>query len=124
MLNAFSLESVERNSLTLVLRRNWRPVGLGALLAIFLTVLAKPIATSAYEIQTPPPEGNVFDLMSFGAVGDGVADDGPALQQALDAVAAAGGGTVLVPAGRYALVTPVSKDFAGLSAPVTIRGPL
>ncbi|MFB6814174.1 right-handed parallel beta-helix repeat-containing protein [Streptomyces sp. NPDC056347] len=35
-----------------------------------------------------------------GAVGDGVADDRPAVQAALDAAHAAGGGTVVVPAGR------------------------
>ncbi|HEX8352419.1 MAG TPA: glycosyl hydrolase family 28-related protein, partial [Pyrinomonadaceae bacterium] len=44
-------------------------------------------------------------LTDFGAAGDGVTDDGPALQAALDALAAAGGGTLLVPAGRYAIVT-------------------
>src|SRR5215204_1003383 len=56
-----------------------------------------------------------FVLTEFGAAGDGVTDDGPALQAALDALAEAGGGTLLVPAGRYAIVTPVSKDFGGLT---------
>src|ERR1041384_515275 len=44
-----------------------------------------------------------------GAVGDGVTDDGPALQCALDALAAAGGGQLQVPAGHYAILTPVQK---------------
>ena len=70
---------------------------------------------------TPPPITD-FDLRAFGAVGDGVTDDGPALQSALDAIANAGGGTLIVPAGRYALVTPVVKDFSGLAGAVTIRG--
>ena len=65
---------------------------------------------------------NNFDLSDFGAVGDGVADDGPALQSALDAIADAGGGTLFVPAGRYAINTPVLKNFAGLAASVTIQG--
>ena len=47
--------------------------------------------------------------------GDGMADDGPALQAALDALAAAGGGTLIVPAGRYAIITPVAKDFGGIA---------
>ncbi len=65
---------------------------------------------------------NTFDLASFGAVGDGVADDGPALQSALDAIADAGGGTLFVPAGRYAIYTPVQKNFTGLAASVAILG--
>jgi hypothetical protein len=64
----------------------------------------------------------VLDLKDYGAAGDGITDDGPALQSALDALADAGGGTLLVPAGRYAIVTPVVKSFAGLDASVTISG--
>src|ERR1051325_9325532 len=68
---------------------------------------------------TNTPELNLRD---FGAVGDGVAADGPAFQAALDALAAAGGGTLFVPEGKYAIVTPVSKNFAGLAASITIKG--
>lgn len=66
---------------------------------------------------------NVFNLSDFDAVGDGVTDDGPALQRALDAVAQAGGGTLLIPAGIYKIKTPVVKDFAGRNGvSVTIQG--
>ena len=65
---------------------------------------------------------NVFNLAEFGAVGDGITDVGPALQNALDAIAAAGGGTLFVPAGRYAIETPVQEDFSGLGASLTILG--
>ncbi|WP_262702059.1 MULTISPECIES: right-handed parallel beta-helix repeat-containing protein [Streptomyces] len=41
----------------------------------------------------------------FGAKGDGVADDAPAIQAALDAVQTAGGGQVLIPPGTYRLAT-------------------
>jgi hypothetical protein len=71
---------------------------------------------------SPTVAENYFDLSAFGAVGDGVADDGPALQSALDAIGDAGGGTLFVPAGRYAIDTPVQKDFSGLAASVTILG--
>lgn len=64
---------------------------------------------------------NTISLQDFGAIGDGVADDGPALQAALDALADAGGGTLIVPAGRYAIITPVEKNFYGVSN-VTIIG--
>jgi Calx-beta domain-containing protein/carboxypeptidase family protein/pectate lyase-like protein len=65
---------------------------------------------------------DTFNLADFGAVGDGVTDDGPALQNALDAIAVAGGGTLFVPAGRYAIITPVQKDFTGSATDLTILG--
>jgi hypothetical protein len=43
----------------------------------------------------------LFDVKRFGAVGDGQTPATAAIQKALDACGAAGGGTVLVPAGRY-----------------------
>ncbi len=43
----------------------------------------------------------MYDIHAHGARGDGVSLDTPAIQAAIDACHAAGGGTVLVPAGRY-----------------------
>src|SRR5690242_17336727 len=63
-----------------------------------------------------------LNVRDFGAVGDGVTNDGPAFQAALDALAAAGGGTLFVPEGQYAITTPVSKNFAGLASSITIKG--
>jgi len=80
-------------------------------------------STSHRTLQTPTTNSAVFNLSAFGVVGDGVANDGPAFQRALDAIANAGGGTLFVPAGRYLVATPVVKDFSGLSnATVTIQG--
>lgn len=42
-----------------------------------------------------------FDVRSFGAKGDGKVLDSPAINQAIDAASAAGGGTVFFPAGSY-----------------------
>ncbi len=42
-----------------------------------------------------------FNVLNFGAKGDGVTKDTAALQQALDACGEAGGGTVLLPDGVY-----------------------
>jgi polygalacturonase len=50
----------------------------------------------------PMPEGSIFDVRKFGAVGDGKAIDTPAVNKAIEAAAAAGGGTVLFPTGIYA----------------------
>src|SRR5208283_701296 len=43
----------------------------------------------------------VFDVKSYGAKGDGKALDSPAINQAIEAASAAGGGTVDFPAGTY-----------------------
>jgi len=42
-----------------------------------------------------------FDVRTFGAIGDGKTVDSPAINQAIEAAAAAGGGTVVFPAGNY-----------------------
>ncbi len=45
--------------------------------------------------------GATYNVREFGATGNGLAKDTAAIQQALDACAAAGGGEVRVPAGTY-----------------------
>jgi len=47
------------------------------------------------------PGGERFDLRQFGAVGDGRVKDTMAIQKAIGAAAAAGGGTVVFPPGTY-----------------------
>ncbi len=44
----------------------------------------------------------VFDVKEYGAVGDGTTIDSPAVNKAIEAAAAVGGGTVHFPAGTYA----------------------
>ena len=46
--------------------------------------------------------GIFFNVRHYGATGDGSTIDSPAINRALEAAAAAGGGTVYVPAGVYA----------------------
>jgi hypothetical protein len=47
------------------------------------------------------PQTLPHDVTEYGAVGDGVTDDTAAIQAALDAAAAANGGTIFVPTGTY-----------------------
>jgi hypothetical protein len=91
-------------------------LGLGLLL---LCLGSKTFSAPKAPTNAELPELNLLD---FGAVGDGVHNDGPAFQAALDALAAAGGGTLFVPAGKYAITTPVTKNFAGLASSITLKG--
>ena len=43
----------------------------------------------------------IYDITSFGAVGDGMANNTAFIQKAIDSAAAHGGGRVLVPAGKF-----------------------
>ncbi|WPN55379.1 M10 family metallopeptidase C-terminal domain-containing protein [Pseudomonas sp. P9_31] len=43
----------------------------------------------------------IFNAQNFGAKGDGITDDTAAIQRAIDAAAAAGGGQVYMPTGTY-----------------------
>jgi parallel beta-helix repeat protein len=46
-----------------------------------------------------------FDVTRYGAVGNGIANDGPAIALAVAAASAAGGGVVYFPAGTYLVTT-------------------
>jgi len=78
------------------------------------------ILTCVSRTTLAAPE--TLNLRDFGATGDGVTDDAPAFQKALDALATAGGGTLFVPEGKYVIATPVNKNFTGLGASITIAG--
>ncbi|HTQ49864.1 MAG TPA: glycoside hydrolase family 28 protein [Candidatus Acidoferrales bacterium] len=56
---------------------------------------------SLLPVMGAPAEQTVFNIRNYGAVGDGTNLDSPAINQAIQAASAAGGGTVFVPAGTY-----------------------
>lgn len=51
-------------------------------------------------------------LAAYGALGNGVADDTDAIQDAIDAASAAGGGTVFFPAGTYRVTSAITVPDA------------
>jgi hypothetical protein len=82
-----------------------RSVGLLAgswLLLALAAVLGSPWFGPPTAPSAAPTAASRVSVKDFGARGDGITDDAPAIQAALDSVPA-GGGTVLVPAGDYRL---------------------
>ncbi|HEX6351425.1 glycosyl hydrolase family 28-related protein [Actinophytocola sp.] len=63
-----------------------------------------------------------FDVLRHQAAGDGVTDDTAAIQSAIDAAAAAGGGVVSFPAGTYKVSIRYGTNALTLRANVTLRG--
>ena len=74
-----------------------------------------------YILEQKYPIGDVcvvaVNLADFDADPTGERDSAPALQAAIDASKALGGGTVYLPEGRYRIETPVTLRTA-----VTLRG--
>jgi polygalacturonase len=61
---------------------------------VFIPMMSLPAANAS----------KIFNVLQFGAIGDGLAVDTPAIQRAIDAAARAGGAQVLVPRGHRYLV--------------------
>lgn len=83
--------------------------------------LSRIIAWVSLALLAAAPVGAEWNVRSapFGARGDGETDDTHAFQRALDDAAAAGGGIVFVPAGRYRIAThlrvPPGVSLQGVS---------
>jgi polygalacturonase len=76
------------------------------LLKLSPLVLASAAGHVAFA-QTPAlaASGAFFNVRSYGVTGDGKTVDSPAINKAIEEVAAAGGGTLLFPAGTYLCFT-------------------
>ncbi len=64
-------------------------------------VLACAFGVPAQGIPLPVIPNATFNITNYGAVGDGRTMNTDAIQKTIDAASAAGGGTVLVPAGKF-----------------------
>jgi hypothetical protein len=88
-----------------------------------LTALERALERIGEGIPADPRAGRspahrgMYNAMEFGAQGDGVTDDTAAIQKALDAAAADGGGVVQLPAGQFLIRTRLT-----LPRHVTLEG--
>jgi alpha-glucosidase len=71
-------------------------------------------AGGGYLACLTPPHTGFYNVKEYGAKGDGVSIDGFAINKAIDAAAAAGGGTVYFPAGNYLSYTIRLKNYISL----------
>jgi polygalacturonase len=76
-------------------------IGLSFVIASTASFPARTAYSQQVVFQTEAKALGGFDVRAFGAKGDGKALDTPAVNSAIDAAAAAGGGTVRFPAGTY-----------------------
>ncbi|HEY3760239.1 MAG TPA: glycosyl hydrolase family 28 protein [Verrucomicrobiae bacterium] len=67
--------------------------------ALFLSLTTLALTMSSCSVVRPKPSG--MSIIGFGAVGDGETINTKTIQTAIDQCSAAGGGTVVVPAGQF-----------------------
>lgn len=87
---------------------------------LFAMVDTANTTTKKITFQTLLAKGfSVFNVVGYGAKGDGTTDDTAACQAAIDAAHTAGGGTVFFPKGTYKLVTNPLKLYSGSTPTIT-----
>jgi polygalacturonase len=86
----------------------------GSLGAAGAALPALSFSAAAQENAAPAPAAGVFDVRKFGATGDGKTLDTPAVNRAIEAAAAAGGGMVVFPAGTYLCFSIHLKSYVHL----------
>ncbi len=79
-----------------------------------------PLATGSGITVLPDPAGPFFDITAYGAVSGGAAlANQTAINNAINAASAAGGGTVVVPAGDFKTYSIRLKSNVGLHLAAT-----
>jgi polygalacturonase len=85
----------------------------GSSLSLVDTTAASAQGTGGAQVNTSG-KPLFFDVRSFGATGDGKTIDSTAVNAAIEAASAAGGGTVVFPAGVYVCFSIRLKSFVAL----------
>lgn len=111
-------------------RRDWDSWYFGAHYADLdripsLPAIDFPFAPQRHPARIDAESIHVVTDTAYGARANGTADDAPAIQKALDAAGAAGGGTVYLPHGIYRVTQPLSVpegvELRGVMATGQIR---
>lgn len=89
---------------------------LGAGVNATTAVNGGPFVTGSVIRNNLNYDPTVYNIRSFGARGDGVTDDGPALRAALSAIQSAGGGMLYLPAGTYYCSTASNPEDSNYPA--------
>jgi hypothetical protein len=98
-------------TITTITRRQWlSQVSIPALAATAIVAGARDSAAQTSATPAIENGARVYNVRDFGAKGDGKTLDTKALQAAIDACTAAGGGTVLVPTGTFLIGTVQLKS--------------
>jgi polygalacturonase len=94
-----------RSDITKIIKREGRIVSRNGSVvsSLALILIMTPAAISA-------PNGFSYNILEYGAVGDGATINTAAIQAAIDVCHDAGGGTVYLPAGKFLSGTLVLKS--------------
>ncbi len=112
---ADQIKRIVRQRRNALIRRDFLQNAIGGL------AVALPAGLAAQDPRRQLPNGprimpspGWINVRDFGAIGDGSTIDTPAVNRAIEAAAAQGGGTVWFPAGAYACYTIRLKSHVGL----------
>ena len=85
-----------------IFRREFLKLATSSATGVAATALLTPGAQGQAASMPGAGTNSVFDVKYYGAKGDGVTIDTPAINKAIEAANAGGGGTVRFPSGTYA----------------------
>jgi hypothetical protein len=103
--NTIHVERAQEGSQVKAVQPGWSIIG--SVTAKSLTDIEEAVTATKEAVEALTIIKNI-NVKDFGALGNGVADDTAAIQAAIDAVDAAGGGEVHIPRGSYVITSRIN----------------
>ncbi len=97
-----------------IFRREFLKLATSGVTGAAATAILAPGAQGQVAPLPGAGTNSVFDIRHYGAKGDGIAIDTPAINKAIEAASASGGGTVRFPSGTYACYSIHLKSSVAL----------